>query len=159
MAMGYAVGARALYTMGDEATAFGAYRNAVMCLPEFVQMWEELAEAYTNSGRFQQAISSLIAALSSITTDVEKSIVLARLSKVYLMVEDGEESSAAVSQLKALEAGVTQSPNNRLLSCVSMLKFGNAGALSRAKKTVAAVLGEENDCGWALWVSEKFNLQ
>ncbi|ORY41579.1 TPR-like protein [Rhizoclosmatium globosum] len=159
MAMGYAVGARALYAMGDEATAFGAYRNAVMCVPEFVQLWEELAEAYTNSGRFPQAISSLIAALSSITTDVEKAIVLARLSKVYLMVENGEESSAAVSQLKALEAGVTQSPNNRLLSCVSMLKFGNAGALSRAKKTVAAVLGEENDCGWALWLSEKFNLQ
>ncbi|KAJ3028113.1 UNVERIFIED_CONTAM: Tetratricopeptide repeat protein 37 [Siphonaria sp. JEL0065] len=155
MAMGYAVGARALYAMGDQGTAFGAYRNAIMCVPELVAVWEELAEAYTNANRFQQAIIALVQALSIAQTNASKCAILTRLAKVHLMTENGPDSTEALNQLKELD----RATEFGLIQCVSMIKFGNAGALNKTKKVVAAALETESDCAWALWMSEQFNLR
>ncbi|KAI9347266.1 hypothetical protein BDR26DRAFT_71057 [Obelidium mucronatum] len=127
MAMGYAVGARALFAMGEQGTAFGAYKNAITCIPDSVSLWEvcfcllfliasfdiekknvcmqELGEAYADSNLWQQSVVSLMQALSNCRTVSSQAIVLTRLAKLYLIQENREEATSGSRTTEELGCG------------------------------------------------------
>ncbi|KAI9327453.1 hypothetical protein BDR26DRAFT_952822 [Obelidium mucronatum] len=127
-------------------------------IPDFdvEKMWQELDEAYADSNLWQQSVVSLMQALSNCHTVSSQAIVLTQL---YLIQENREEATAALEQLKSLDVAGSGASDLGLLQCVSMMKFGNAGALNKTKRVVAVVMEKDGECEWALWLSNEFNLR
>ncbi|KAJ3404912.1 Superkiller protein 3 [Chytriomyces hyalinus] len=155
MAMGYAVGARALLALGNHATAFSAYRNAVAINPDPNQNLEELAEAYTSVNRFSQAVLCLMQALCFCSSESMRSVILSRLAQIHFMTGNNSEASEALDQLKQTSLDGTFNGNSRFLECISLVRVGNAGAIAKCKKMVIAL--EDEGCKWVSWVKDQLD--
>ncbi|KAI8614622.1 hypothetical protein BC830DRAFT_1169243 [Chytriomyces sp. MP71] len=155
MSMGYAIGARALFVLGDHVTAYSAYRNALTVTPDAFQILEELADAYINTSKFTQGVHCLMQALRMCSYSSARAMILSRLARVHFMTGNMNESSEAMNQLRAMalegESTGEGSRDNQLLLCISLLSVGSSGALAKLKKMVAA-LQEEGGCEWLPWV-------
>ncbi|KAJ3242289.1 Superkiller protein 3 [Chytriomyces hyalinus] len=155
MAMGYAVGARALLALGNHTTAFSAYRNAAAINPDPIQNLEELAEAYTSANRFSQAVLCLMQALCFCSTESMRIVILSRLAQIHFMTGNNAEASEALDQLKQTSLDGTFNGDSRFLECVSLVRVGNAGAIAKCKKMVVAL--EEDGCRWVGWVKDQLD--
>ncbi|KAJ3242718.1 Superkiller protein 3 [Chytriomyces hyalinus] len=155
MAMGYAVGARALLALGNHATAVSAYRNAAAINPDPNQHLEELAEAYASVNRFSQAVLCLMQALCFCSSESMRSVILSRLAQIHFITGNNSEASEALHQLKQTSLDGTFNGDSRFLECISLVRVGNAGAIAKCKKMVIAL--EDEGCKWVSWVKDQLD--